>query len=241
MKRHMSSLGFPRCYNEQEDFYAFAEGGATGPGEFDALITNPPYSGKHVERLFRFCARTPEQPFFLLLPHYFYTEPYFKETLGAPTAMGSLFFVCPGISRRYRYLPPAWNESATGEGSAAAGIAPFPSFWYCSAGKHTKALVKRWRALHEDQSEGDGRAAKFHSRVFIARTTGDLPRELKSEFDLERKRPNPRARKKMAKKRQAMDEAVGGAGMPRPPPSKRAALWRQRAQAQRKQAQGAHS
>ena len=88
--------------------------------------------------------------------------------------------------------------------------------------------------MHE-QAEGGGevgKLTKFQSHVFIARTTGDLPNELKSEFDLERKRPNPRARKKMAKKRQ---EAEGGEFEKREP-SKRAALWRQRAQAAKKTA-----
>jgi hypothetical protein len=57
VKQHMRKLGFPNCYNEREDFYAFAEGGAVGPGEYDVLMTNPPYSGSHVKRLMSFCAK----------------------------------------------------------------------------------------------------------------------------------------------------------------------------------------
>lgn len=245
VKRHMAKLGFPNCYNEKEDFYEFAEGSAKGPGKYDVLMTNPPYSGKHVERLFRYCARNPAKPCLLLLPHYFYTEPYFKKTIGSPTAMSSLFFLCPGLGRRYGYTPPVWAgakggvaRSSTGASEGTASIAPFPTFWYCCAGQHTKTVVKRWKAQHEDKvTDAASRLATFQAHVFIARTTGDLPNELKSEFDLQRKRPNPRARKKMAKKRQQMtgeteDESSPAAA--KKPPSKSAAMWRQKAQAQQK-------
>jgi hypothetical protein len=199
VKAHLRSLGFPNCYNEKVDFYTKAL-----PSEkFDVLLTNPPYSGDHVERLMRFCVRT-GKPCFLLLPHYFYTKPFWKETLGAPAAMSGLFFLCPGVHRRYKYLPPKWVDAASGSTALARGkdnCSPFPSFWYCSCGEHTKRLTKRWRAAHEPQNATNNRLALYSSHIFLARTTGDLPRELRSEFDTTTKRPNPRARKKQAKRK----------------------------------------
>jgi hypothetical protein len=205
VKNHFRSLGFPICYNEMEDFYAFAEGSTNGPGDYDVLVTNPPYSGDHVERLLQFCAKQ-DKPCFLLMPHYFYTKPYFKETIGAPSAVSSLFFLCPGVQRRYKYLPPQWADATTGSTALAKGKetnSPFPSFWYCSTGKHTKKLTKRWRAIHEP-ADANNRLAIFSSHMFIARTTGDLPQELRSEFDTTKKRANPKARKKLAKRKREM-------------------------------------
>jgi hypothetical protein len=44
----------PRCSNE--DFYAVK--GAGRCPEFDVLLTNPPFSGDHLERIFRFAVKS---------------------------------------------------------------------------------------------------------------------------------------------------------------------------------------
>ena len=41
--------------------------------EYDILITNPPYSGDHVERLLTYCVNS-NKPFILLLPNYVYMK-----------------------------------------------------------------------------------------------------------------------------------------------------------------------
>ena len=131
VKNHMAKLGFDNVHNQKEDFYARAERSAKGPGDFDVLMTNPPYSANHVERLFKYCAKTPDKPFLLLLPMYFYTEPFYKETIGSQSNLSNLFFICPGLGGRYGYTPPNW-AGVDREDSAPSGIAPFPSFWYAT-------------------------------------------------------------------------------------------------------------
>jgi len=198
------------------------------PGTYDVLVTNPPYSKNHVERLFKFVAMNPEMPFLLLLPMYFYTESFFKTTIGAQSKVGNLFFICPGLGRRYGYTPPKWTDLQREE---SAPIAPFPSFWFCNAGPYTKPIVKKWKTVNEVKT--NSRLEIFSQRVFLARTTGDLPNELKSEFDGAKKRANPKSRKKIAAKRQAM---LGeGEVFVKKEPSKKAAEWRKKAQEQLKQ------
>ena len=46
-----SSEGFLNVYNQPEDFYKTKV-------KYDVLVTNPPYSAQHVERLFRFVAES---------------------------------------------------------------------------------------------------------------------------------------------------------------------------------------
>ena len=120
VKRHLASIGFTNVYNENRDFYAEP----LDREKYDVLVTNPPYSGSHVERLFRFCARLGNKPFFLLLPHHFYTKPYFKETIGTPTNVSKLFFLCPGMGRRYKYEPPSFSGAAAKERGRAT-TSPF--------------------------------------------------------------------------------------------------------------------
>ena len=237
MKTHMKNLSFTNIYNEKEDFYNFAEQGRGGPGDYDLLMTNPPYSANHVHRLFKYCVKS-KKPFCLLLPHYFYTEPYYKETIGAQDYLSNLFFICPGLGRRYGYTPPTWQGiEREDDGSSSSGIAPFPSFWYCNLQQYTKPVIKKWKVTHEPKLKENtvaSRLSLFQLHVFLARTTGDLPNEMKSEFDMLRKRPNPKARKKMAKVRQGMMKE--GEVFVKKVPSAKAAEWRQKAQVKIKQA-----
>merc|ERR1711959_606177 len=67
MKKHLKSLGFHTVYNECEDFYALIREGRVPP--HDVLVTNPPYSRGHAQRLLHFC-NAHDKPYFLLLPDY---------------------------------------------------------------------------------------------------------------------------------------------------------------------------
>ena len=52
MKKHLESLGFLNVYHKCEDFYqVLAEGRVPA---HDCLVTNPPYSEDHFQRLLRF-------------------------------------------------------------------------------------------------------------------------------------------------------------------------------------------
>eukprot|EP00959_Pyramimonas_sp_CCMP1952_P339875 7117950-Pyramimonas_sp.AAC.1 len=78
MKQHMAALGFKSVYNRNEDFYA--AWAAKKCPEFDVVVTNPPFSGDHIERIFSFALRS-DKPWFLLIPSYCEKQPFYQEWL----------------------------------------------------------------------------------------------------------------------------------------------------------------
>jgi len=78
--KNLASRGFPLVHNKNEDFYKVIEDGLIP--EYDVLVTNPPYSGDHVERILRFCADS-KKPWFLLVPNYVYVRPCYAATFGS--------------------------------------------------------------------------------------------------------------------------------------------------------------
>jgi hypothetical protein len=149
VKTKLASMGFTNVINENRDFYKDIETGQVP--DYDVLVTNPPYSGHHMEKLLEFCAsqqaaassskkkkphRRP-RPSFLLLPHFVYTKDYYTRALPPPPSSNnnrSFFsFLVPKI--RYSYVPPTWVADRSGASRALSKgketTAPFPSFWYC--------------------------------------------------------------------------------------------------------------
>ena len=55
----------------KEDFYLKHETGECP--DYDILVTNPPYSEDHIEKILNFCVNA-GKPYFLLLPNYVYTK-----------------------------------------------------------------------------------------------------------------------------------------------------------------------
>ena len=134
MVRHLDSLGFKTVHNKCEDFYSKIAAG-TIP-QHDVVVTNPPYSGKHVEKLLRF-ARKNGKPFLLLMPNYFVAKEYYTEELGdAPADVhGTMLYLHPW--KRYNYWTPRGlrkKEEVQKQHVGAGGYrtSPFVSFWYGS-------------------------------------------------------------------------------------------------------------
>ena len=75
MVRNLHSRGFLNVYNKNEDFYARIASGSTP--EYDILVTNPPYSEDHIEKMLRFCVGS-KKPWLALVPNYVYTHPYYN-------------------------------------------------------------------------------------------------------------------------------------------------------------------
>jgi len=68
MVRHLNELGFPHVHNQPDDFYKIITSKKIPP--HDILITNPPYSGDHFDRLKQFLS-TQNCPHLLLVPDHF--------------------------------------------------------------------------------------------------------------------------------------------------------------------------
>jgi len=131
--RHLGALGFPSVHNENEDFYAVLDAGRVP--EHDVVVTNPPYSGTHPQRLLRFLADN-GKPWLALMPNWVYAKDYYAPALqGVPT-----FYLVP--RKRYYYWTPRGRRADVSSGGAkakthghtnaalGARTAPFISFWY---------------------------------------------------------------------------------------------------------------
>lgn len=194
VQRKLKSLGFVSVINRNRDFYVDIANKTTP--DFDVLITNPPYSGVHMEQLLAFCIQNPRKPFLLLLPHYVYTKDYYDRALGA--ARDDVYFLVP--ETRYSYVPPKWVTAADGSKALSRGketTAPFPTFWYC--GVDECLVSSQW--LTKNFGVSGTVRPKHSSNLRFARVSRDIPRDFKGEFDATKKRPNPKARKRAAKKR----------------------------------------
>mmetsp|Transcript_25224 Transcript_25224/g.40795 ORF Transcript_25224/g.40795 Transcript_25224/m.40795 type:complete len:297 (+) Transcript_25224:312-1202(+) len=190
----LNSLGFRNVYNKCEDFYEMIRKGTTP--EFDILVTNPPYSGDHVQKLLEFASGC-KKPFFLLLPNYVYTKSYYQEAIGK-TRVAYLF----PFPTRYTYLPPAWVQEDKGSSALLKGkteTAPFPSFWYCSGGKTKlhKTLVQKWSLLNGVYAVQAKTKEMFSHRLLLCLSDDALPNEVRGELDKKRKRPNAKSRRRM--------------------------------------------
>lgn len=117
MKKIFAELGFPNVYNENVDFYKSQRNDLP---PFDVLVTNPPYSGDHIEKLLNFTAKT-SKPCFLLLPNYVATKPYYLKSSFRTNA--NPIFVTP---RKGRYLYQA------------------PDLMVKEGGGEEEALKRRW-------------------------------------------------------------------------------------------------
>lgn len=141
VKRHLGSLGFPKVYNENEDFYKTISSGRIP--YYDVLLTNPPYSTTpfdHIERLMQFC-KSQRKPYFILQPCYVYIKDYYKDamvTLPNEPPVNDFYFTPSG---RYTYRTPTGLRDVK---AGALSTSPFVTFWFCAAWSHRDALVKWW-------------------------------------------------------------------------------------------------
>lgn len=185
----LNSLGFGYVRNDNADFYKAIENG-TVP-KFDVLVTNPPYSGIHLEKLLSFVA-TSRKPFLLLLPHYVYTKDYYQRALGSKVKP---FFLVP--KKRYSYVPPLWVQNgSTALAKGKITTSPFPSFWYC----HANHVSTKWLT----QTYGTSGVYRHDFKIQYANCAAHIPRDMKGEFDKNKKRPNARSRKRNAAKKGAV-------------------------------------
>jgi hypothetical protein len=98
--QRLSAVGFPNVYNRKEDFYQSIRLQATP--EHDLLLTNPPYSTDHMEKLLQYCVHNNRRPYCLLIPNYVYTKEYFARIVSANGQ--HMFFISP--NKRYLYTTP---------------------------------------------------------------------------------------------------------------------------------------
>jgi hypothetical protein len=137
--RLLSEIGFSNVYNKKEDCYkTWSSDDASQPyPSFDVFLTNPPYSGDHIPRLFEhICAQdfvNSRKPWLLLMPTYVHKKDYYKEALKKSGAKP--FYLVP--KKRYVYLPPK-NFREKKISDVHKKSSPFTSMWYVWGGSRAQ-------------------------------------------------------------------------------------------------------
>jgi hypothetical protein len=176
--KQLESLGFPNVYNRKEDCYQVWASSAEDDDDdhrypsFDILITNPPYSGDHIERLIRHITTSPNfnsRPWMLLLPQWVHKKDYYIRL----TKHIQPFYVVP--HKRYVYLPPPLFRQAK-KSDVHKKSSPFVSMWYLWGG--TPHANDEW--FHKIASSRQGLVAQ----------NCDVARSRSALRDLRRKRTN---------------------------------------------------
>lgn len=150
--RHLGKLGFVCVRNENVDAYASMAADPAARFAYDVLLTNPPYSGDHVERLCRFVAAS-GKPSLLLVPDYFARRAFYPATLGR--VPGGVAYLVP--SSQYAYWTPEGlrgpKRNAKGHRNLALGVrtSPFASSWHLCLGPVLDTVVE----LLADSKEGE--------------------------------------------------------------------------------------
>ena len=240
VKDKLSSMGYTNVINNNRDFYKDIS--TNSIPEYDVLITNPPYSADHIEKILEYVVsmssssasaststennknknKNKNKPCFLLLPHFVYTKDYYERTIGRCCNSNNnnninafFYFLIPEI--RYAYVPPDWVNQRRGSKALAKGketTAPFPSFWYCHtpSSKSTSSASSASDMWLEETFGMSGQIRSKHkkSKLRYAKISKDIPRDFKGEFDTTKKRPNPKARKRL--RQVAAQKRVAGAG-----------------------------
>jgi hypothetical protein len=139
VKRNLQQLGFDSVYHEKEDCYQqWASASFHTRHSFHVLVTNPPYSGDHMERLLQYVqTHYQTRPFFLLLPNWVVKKDYYQTC----TASIRPFYLVP--HKRYVYVPPK-DFRPSKKSDTHKKSAPFVSMWYCWGGTmaRNEALIQ---------------------------------------------------------------------------------------------------
>ena len=147
------ALGCYTVINQNRDFYADVAADAVPP--HDLLVTNPPYSGDHKQRLLDFLLSRAQQgrPFLLLMPAWVAGTDYWRAFLrklakrrrrtAAPPGgrrvlerRAGVFYVVP--REAYAYVHPEKTGHAT---------PPFSTIWFCGGWAGDRERRKAVRGL----------------------------------------------------------------------------------------------
>jgi hypothetical protein len=194
----------------REDFYEVVDG-VRAPPAYDVLVTNPPYSGDHVEKLLMFCVAS-NKPWFVLVPNFVYTNPYYSKVLanetsnstngggGVESAPVKPFYLVPKL--RYEYVvPPGVRSGYVGE----VKTAPFLSFWFCDLQARTAPFVHRWRADAASTAAATAQTSRatIPPRPLLAGHLSQIPHAMRAQYDPSRRRLRPKQREAGARRKRA--------------------------------------
>ena len=140
---HLRSLGFESVYNRNEDFYRVAASSAVP--SHNVLVSNPPYTGQHLENTFRFCWANQGRPFFLLVPQFVARKPWLlehqeREANRGRGAASRLLYLGPK-TQPYVFSAPAARADVVQKRGGVTAAAETTSSFPVSAGKFQAVWV----------------------------------------------------------------------------------------------------
>lgn len=145
--RNLTELGFPDVYNKKEDCYHVWLDPSAYPS-FDVLVTNPPYSEDHIEKLMKHVTSNQFgfRPWLLLMPNWVIKKEYYA----AAVAQIRPFYIVP--NKRYVYLPPKDFRSSK-KSDTHKKSSPFVSMWYIWGGSAAtnEALIQAFQQSNASQ------------------------------------------------------------------------------------------
>jgi hypothetical protein len=151
---HLKSLGCPEVYNKKEDCYEVWEDPSRYP-EYDVFLTNPPYSGVHVEKLMEHVTSN-NKPWMLLMPNFVHKKDYFQR-LTVNNGQCPIYLV---PKKRYIYQPPPnFREKKISDTHKKSS--PFISMWYIWGGN--KEMTDEWFHLLRNQKSSTYDVARSKS------------------------------------------------------------------------------
>jgi hypothetical protein len=151
MKEHLAHWGFTTVINENRDFYA--DVAASACPAYDVLVTNPPFSGEHKQRLLDFLGAR-DMPFALLLPTYTAAKRYWRDF----AALNGDFTALPAANAN---ASAAADSDAPPRGSGGARSS-------ASSGRHSLLYVMPPDSYEYLHPEGTGKEAPpFYSSWFL--------------------------------------------------------------------------
>jgi len=184
MREYLRKLDFRNVINENVDFYNNVAQNKVP--HHDVLVTNPPYSGDHKQRLLSYLlGRETLGPFCLLLPAYTATKSYWKafvDQMLSKHGAASLYLM---PSESYEYDHP----EGTGK-----DIPPFYSAWFLGGFPQNQCA--------EIEKKIAAAGAASGRKIVVLRSV----EEMAEHKYVVTKRPNPKQRKK--KRAQITGEAV---------------------------------
>lgn len=133
IRGHWKQLGIDNLIHEKRDFYADMEDG-TVPKGFDMLVTNPPFSDDHIERLLDFLIGF-NKPFAFLVPDYVASKDWYTKRIESCFTPNELTFRGQRIlqtstitaqSRRTQMPPQATNAVSATFVPRRPAVAPPP-------------------------------------------------------------------------------------------------------------------
>ena len=121
VKVHYAKHGFPLCHNRREDFYAVMQRPRADLPKHDVVVTNPPFSGDHIQRALRFCVENGHVPWCMLLPSSVLARPWWEEMSESLQRGGLAAPVVFVAATTTRYAFDKRRPSGGGGGAKKAG------------------------------------------------------------------------------------------------------------------------